>query len=264
MKKYTNYVRREQWEFLLRELPTPRRKKRGRPRVSKEALVLGILQVHKTGCRWRDVDSGCSGVSCWRYFTELQRRGVWEKVFQLSIKLKDKERKGQLVRKALDTKIIPSPKFKIGTGYSKKHATMGTKISLEVEERGGIDGAVLSKGNVHDQTLAKPTILDSSSNGAKRADSLAADKGYDSADFRHWLRVRKTKHAIPERIYEKRKRRRGRPFGCRKEYWEIRYVIERTNGWLEGFRRIKFRYERKFSNFNGMVLLAAILINVRQ
>lgn len=263
MKKYTHYVGGRQWEFLLKTLPDPRQKRRGRKRCSKEALVLGILQVLKTGCRWRDADSGCSGVSCWRYFNELQRRGTWDKAFQLSIRFKYQKRKGQPVRKALDAKVIPSPDFKIGTGYSKRHATVGTKISLEVDEEGGIDGIILEKANVHDQELAQPTVLDSLSNGAQRALSLAADKGYDCADFRHWLRSKKVKHAIPERKYEKRKRRVGRPFGCRQEFWEVRYVIERTNGWLEGFRRLKFRYERKFANFTGMVLLAAILINVR-
>lgn len=263
MRKYTDYVSEEQWNFLLETLPTPKQKKFGRRRCEKEVLVLGILQVHKTGCRWRDVDCGCSGVSCWRYFTELQRRGIWEKTFQLSIQTKYRRRKGQPVRKALDCKVIPSPRFRIGTGYSKKHQTIGTKISLEVEERGGIDGITFAKANRHDLTLAKPTIRDSLSNGAKRAYSQATDKGYDDTDYRHWLRAMKIKHAIPQRIYGKRKRRRGRPFGCKPEYYGVRYVVERTNGWLEGFRRIKYRYEKKFSNFIGMVLLAAILINIR-
>ncbi|MBM4402489.1 MAG: transposase [Candidatus Cloacimonetes bacterium] len=186
-----------------------------------------------------------------------------EKAFQLSIKFKYHRRKGQRVRKALDCKVIKSPRFKSVTGYSKRHKMTGTKISLEVDEKGGVDGIVISKGNIHDRTLAEQTNLDSLSNGAKKAFSLTADKGYDDGDYRKWLRSKKIRHAIPQGKYEERKRRRGRPFGCNKDYYEVRYVIERTNGWVEGFRRLKFRYERKFTNFIGMVLLASTLMNVR-
>lgn len=263
MNNHKRYVSERQWWFLLENLPAPRQKRKGRKRCQKEALLLGILQVLKTGCRWRDVISECSGVSCWRYFNELQKRGTWERVFQLSIKLKYEKRKGQRVRKALDCKVVKSPRFKTVTGYSKRHRMTGTKISLEVDEKGGVDGIIISKGNVHDRKLAESTNLDSLSNGAKKAYSLTADKGYDDGDYRKWLRSKKIRHAIPERVYGKRKRRRGRPFGCNKDYYEVRYVIERTNGWVEGFRRLKFRYERKFSNFMGMVLLASILMNVR-
>ncbi|MBM4402490.1 MAG: transposase [Candidatus Cloacimonetes bacterium] len=81
MNNHKRYVSERQWWFLLKNLPNPRQKKKGRRRCRKEALLLGILQVLKTGCRWRDVISGCSGVSCWRYFNELQRRGTSRKSF---------------------------------------------------------------------------------------------------------------------------------------------------------------------------------------
>ncbi len=60
-----------------------------------------------------------------------------------------------------------------------------------------------------------------------------------------------------------RRRRRGiRPRIARRgiepsaRLGRCRWTIERTNGWLGGFRRLRIRYERDSGRFSALVLLA--------
>jgi transposase len=42
-----------------------------------------------------------------------------------------------------------------------------------------------------------------------------------------------------------------------------RWKVERFFSWLQNFRRLVVRYERKSANFLGFVLLAAIIMHVK-
>jgi hypothetical protein len=66
----------------------------------------------------------------------------------------------------------------------------------------------------------------------KRLASLGADKGYDSADFRHGLRRRGVQPSIPRREWRNRRRRSGRP----PETHEAQQVAleGRAESWLAG------------------------------
>src|ERR671915_1913156 len=66
----------------------------------------------------------------------------------------------------------------------------------------------------------------------QRPVSLAADKSYDSADFRHGLRRRGIQPSIPHREWPKRRRRPGRPPQTH-ETSKFRWKVERSHGWLD-------------------------------
>lgn len=82
----------------------------------------------------------------------------------------------------------------------------------------------------------------------RRPARLRADKGYDSADHRAWLRGR----GIVPRIA-----RRGIDTGER--LGRHRWKVERTIAWLSGYRRLTVRYERKANRFAAFLCLAATL-----
>lgn len=61
---------------LLNILPQPRIPKTGRKPIPLKYLLNGILQVLVNGVAWRKIAfCGCSYISYYRYFRELQRRG---------------------------------------------------------------------------------------------------------------------------------------------------------------------------------------------
>lgn len=58
----------------------------------------------------------------------------------------------------------------------------------------------------------------------------------------------------------KHKTQDGRPLRRYKRRWKV----ERTIAWLQSFRRVRTRDERKAQNFLGFVHLACILILLRR
>jgi transposase len=77
---------------------------------------------------------------------------------------------------------------------------------------------------------------------------LHADKAYDHAALRKWLRDR----GITVRIARK-------GIETSKKLGRHRWVIERTIAWMFGYRRLSIRYERKANHFLAFLTLAATL-----
>ena len=83
----------------------------------------------------------------------------------------------------------------------------------------------------------------------KRPDKLHADKGYDSKKNRAALRQRGITPRIARKGVES-KQRLGR----------YRWVVERTHSWLNRFRRLKVRYERRADIHEAFLKIGCSLI----
>ena len=90
---------------------------------------------------------------------------------------------------------------------------------------------------------------------------LIADRGYDSNPARKLLEECEIEPVIPAR---KNNRRATHQDGRKLRRYRKRWIIERTNAWLQNFRRIVVRYERKASNFEALVHLACALIIMKR
>lgn len=102
--------------------------------------------------------------------------------------------------------------------------------------------------------------------GAKRDDPpqparLIGDRGYDSNPLRAWLRARDIKPIIPARSNNRVATDQD---GRTLRRYRHRWIIERTNAWLQNFRRLVVRYERQSVNFIALVHLACALITLRR
>ena len=85
-----------------------------------------------------------------------------------------------------------------------------------------------------------------------RPQGLCLDKGYDYPSTRAVARrLRLTLH-LRTRGEEVRAKRRGRK--------ARRWVVERTHSWLNRFRRLLVRWEKKASNYEAMLHLACATI----
>jgi transposase len=81
----------------------------------------------------------------------------------------------------------------------------------------------------------------------------AGDKGYSSKKIRRYLRRRGIGVVIA-----RQKRERRSPFD--KQAYRKRNVVERLMNRLKQFRRIATRYEKRATNYLGMLTLAAIVL----
>lgn len=83
----------------------------------------------------------------------------------------------------------------------------------------------------------------------KRPGKLQADKSYDYARCRRYLRKRGIMARIARKGIEN-KERLGR----------YRWVVERTYAWFAGFGRLRFRFERRLDIHAALLSLAAAVI----
>jgi IS5 family transposase len=125
-----------------------------------------------------------------------------------------------------------------------------------VVDRRGIPLSVIhSAANVHDSRLLEEAvdaiepIKGPRGRPRKRPEKLHADKAYDFPRCREALR----KRGITPRIA-----RRG--IESSEKLGRYRWVVERTLSWLNRFRRLKVRYERRDDIHQAFLDLACALI----
>jgi transposase len=90
---------------------------------------------------------------------------------------------------------------------------------------------------------------------------VVADRGYDSDPLRDRLQEQRITLISPHR---KNRTRPSRNDGRRLRRYARRYVVERTNAWLHGFRRPANRWEYYSFIYHGFVRLACTIIALRR
>ena len=141
-------------------------------------------------------------------------------------------------------------------------AKAGSKRSVLVDGSGGPLSVVVAGANVHDTKLLRQTleniVVARPDGPGKSPENLCLDKGYDNptgraaaADGGYWAHIR--------RIGEEKLDGQGV-----KRHPARRWVVERTLAWLSKCRGILVRYDKKASNYLGLLQLACALIWYRR
>jgi len=94
--------------------------------------------------------------------------------------------------------------------------------------------------------------------------TLLADKGYASLRFRQFVREHGFPPLIPTRRCIPIEQAKGELYSEDAVLQAKRYVIERTLGWLKGFRRLRDRVDRTAASFHALVSLAVLMLCVRR
>jgi transposase len=95
----------------------------------------------------------------------------------------------------------------------------------------------------------------------RRPERLMADRGYDSMALRRQLRERAIQPIIPGRVWKDRKRKTGRPPGSfAPGRYKGRWKIERTNAWMDNYRRVAVRWDQTLNAFKAFATIACIAI----
>jgi transposase len=125
-----------------------------------------------------------------------------------------------------------------------------------VVERGGRPlAALLTAANCHDSVVfetlvdAIPPIKTLAGRRRKRPAKLHADKGYD---------IPRCRRALTQRRIKVRIARKGIDSSAR--LGRHRWVVERTLSWLNRFRRLTVRYERRADIHQAFLTLGCALI----
>ena len=128
---------------------------------------------------------------------------------------------------------------------------LGTKRSVLTDRRGVPLGVAVSGANTHDIQLLKATLdsvpVHRPQPMPRRHQHVCLDKGYDSKDVRQFLQRRHYRPHVKSRGQEEAERKKNSRFKAR------RWVVERTHSWINRFRRLLIRWEKKTNHYLAML-----------
>jgi transposase len=134
-------------------------------------------------------------------------------------------------------------------------AKLGSKRHLICDGRGIPLAIQLTGANRNDSQQALglvdaiPPLQGVRGRPRRRPDSVLGDRGYDAEAIRQGLRSR---HILP--LLAKRNTAHGSGLG------RSRWVVERSFAWLNQFRRLRVRYEKRADIHEAFLALGCILI----
>ncbi len=160
---------------------------------------------------------------------------------------------------AIDGAMTKAPLGGDGTGANPTdRGKKGTKRSMLTEGKGiplyvAVDGA-----NRHDKMLVKETLDDIiiERPSHKVIQNICMDKGYDYPDIRKLVEECGYTAHIPRRGEENIEKKIP---GHKARRW----VVERTHSWLNRFRRLLIRWEKKLENYFALLHFACAWITFR-
>lgn len=95
-----------------------------------------------------------------------------------------------------------------------------------------------------------------------RKKTLNLDMHYMSAVLRRELRQKGIRVNMKVRDQDYR-RKRGPKFRFDRTIYNLRFLVERLNGWLKNFKRVRLRRDYHMASFKAFVYLALIIILIR-
>ena len=234
------------------------------PRVPDRAAMDAIFFVLRTGCQWNALNQTtlCTSSSAHRRFQEWTVAGVFEAFWCAGLLVYDELTGIDWSWLALDGAMGKAPLGGEKTGRNPTdRGKRGVKRSLLVDGRGIPLSVVIAGANTNDHKLMRQT-LEAIATARPRPSpeapqNLCLDKGYDydepralAREFAFTLHLRTRGEELRERV---------RHAGAKARRW----VVERTHSWLNRFRCILIRWEKKPENYLAMLHFALAIITWR-
>lgn len=245
------------WKFIYNILPEKwKNQKFGRPYFNNRSIIEGIFYVLKSGCHWSLIPRYYGAYqTIHRRYQELVRSDFFKKLWHEGLMILKKDGKLNLAHQSLDGCITKSPLGGKKTGKNPTdRSKLGTKRAIVVDQNGIPLGLAISGANTHDSKLLLQT-LNSVPYAIKieRSKWLHLDRGFDSKKSREIA----VGHNFKAQIALKKKRNQSEAVIREKDIF--RWVVERTHSWMNRFRRIYIRWEKKIDNYQGMLELASAI-----
>lgn len=236
----------------------------GRPRVSDRICADGIFYVLRTGCQWKALDQTelCPGSTAHDRYQEWVEADVFLNLWQAGVEQFDELKGIEWAWLSMDGAMTKAPLGGEKTGPNPTdRGKSGVKRSILTEGSGVPIGLVIAGANRHDMKLVQDTVesivVERPEPTAQAPQNMCLDKGYDYQEVRDILQefgftahIRSRGEEAKELAQEAGKKAR-------------RWVAERTHSWMNRFRRILIRWEKKPENYLAFLHFACALIAFR-
>lgn len=211
----------------------------------------GILYRMRTGIPWRDLPREFGDWSAvFRRFNLWSKKGVMTEIFEFLSRLNDPQWlfiDGSIVKTHQDGASVKEPHEQ---AIGKSRGGNSTKIHLAVDSAGLPVHFELSGGQANDVSYGESLILSS-----PKAESVVADKGYDSKALRELIESRGAQHVIPRKGNSKQ--------GNDDIDWclyRYRHLVENAFLKIKKYRGVATRYDKLARNYHSVVALAFSLM----
>lgn len=132
---------------------------------------------------------------------------------------------------------------------------------LMVDGRGTPIGLHIDSASPAEVKLLEATLDSLDIPGKKvQPERLIADKGYDSNRARQLIEARGILPIIPARENNTKATHQD---GRHLRRYGNRWIIERTNAWIQNFRRLVVRYERSVMIFTALIHMAFAMMIIK-
>ncbi|MGB7548938.1 MAG: IS5 family transposase [Terracidiphilus sp.] len=155
---------------------------------------------------------------------------------------------------------------KRGSAVGKTRRGKGTKWMVLVDGQGLPLGVRLESASPGEATLAEATLAEvrvprPRGRPRQKPKRVIADRAYDSDPLRERLKKRGIDLIAP---YRKNNKQRRHEDGRKLRRYKRRWIVERTNAWLEQFRRLLVRHEHLLTTYRAFFYLACLWITLRR
>lgn len=222
-----------------------------------------IWFILRTGGQWKLLPRSMGAASTVHdRFQHWRAAGVFSKLWRAGV-LEYDHRKGlNLEWQAMDSAITKAPLGGEQTGRNPTdRSKCGTKRSLLTDATGVPLGVAIAGANRHDMKLFDATLLHMIVGLPEPSDAepqhMCLDAGYDYEAIRT---------VLDEWGYTAHIRRRGEEVQAKRDipgYRARRWVVERTHSWMNRFRRLLIRWEKKADNYLALIHFACAWITFR-
>jgi len=237
---------------------------RGRKPTPFRLVFDAIVYVLRTGCQWQALPRAeyAPASTIHGVYRKWVKAGVFAQAWQVLLNYYDQRLGIDWKWQALDGAITKAPLGGEATGASPvDRGKSGTKRSLLCDRRGAPLSVVVTGANTHDKVVALETldgiIVERPEKLIYRLHHLCLDKGYDYADVIAGVLAR------DYILHLKKRGQDDKPVDGAKKYPARRWVVERTHSWMNRFRRLLIRWEKKVENYKALLHLACVLILYR-
>jgi len=242
------------------ERPHP---KGGRPWQPARPMLDAIFFVLRTGIQWKALPRTLGAPSTVHDRFQLWvQAGLFKTLWKAGLLTYDDKVGIDWEWQALDGAMTKAPLGGECTGPNPTdRAKAGTKRSLLTEGHGVPIGLSVAGANRHDMKLVEATLesipVERPVPTSEHPQNLSLDKGYD------YNSVRAT---VAQYGYTAHLRTRGEEQHEQRDipgYRARRWVVERSHSWMNRFRRLLIRWEKKVENYTALLHLACAWIAYR-